>query len=77
MAAEPVVRVHGEHAAELYELLGMMADFIDHDFARLNGMLERFMGSDGYTLEELRGDLARFIFLLGGPGDRLVHGGER
>lgn len=29
------------------------------------------MGTDGYELDELNADLARFAFLLGDDGDRL------
>jgi hypothetical protein len=65
--------LHGQDMVELYEMLEMIADWIDHDTAQLRVSLDRFIGG-GYTLEEFRADLARFIFLLGGPGDRLLHG---
>lgn len=75
MNADPTaVCLRGEDAVELYELLEMVADWIDSESAPLRVAMDRFTGS-GYTLEQLRADLARFIFLLGGPGDRLIHGG--
>jgi hypothetical protein len=72
----PAVHLPAEDAVELHELLEMMADWIDHDFTHLAGSIKQFTGS-GYSLEQLRADIARFIFLLGGPGDRLIHGDNR
>ena len=34
--------------------------------ARVNASLTRFVGCEAYGAESLRGDLARFTFLLGG-----------
>jgi hypothetical protein len=39
--------------------------------AVLDRSLRRFVGVEGYDLESLRGDLERFIFLLGGDGEAL------
>jgi hypothetical protein len=59
-------------AFELSELLEFLADWLGHDPAAvLDTSLGRFT-NDGYNLDELRADLARFVFLLGGPGERFV-----
>jgi len=49
--------------------LGQLLQFLDswlatgHD--QLSESLARFVGCDGYGIESLRDDLARFTFLLG------------
>jgi hypothetical protein len=60
---------------ELGELLGFLHDWIDHA-PDLGESLGRFTGG-GYTLEELRADLARLAFLLGGDGHRFIHGADQ
>lgn len=63
-------------AFELGELLEFLTDWLSHDPAAvLDTSLGRFT-NDGYTLEELRADLARFVFLLGGSGERFVLGDQ-
>jgi hypothetical protein len=52
-------------AAELAGLLEFVRDWLGGD-AFLAGSLGRFAGSAGYGVEELRADLIRFAFLLGG-----------
>jgi hypothetical protein len=56
------------------ELIGML-DFISNwavgDREVLDRSLRRFVGVEGYDLESLRGDLERFMFLLGGDGEAL------
>lgn len=66
----------GEAAWELGELVEFLCDWIDHDRDVLRHSLEGFVGS-GYDLHELRADLARFSFLLGGDGTRLIYGVDR
>lgn len=69
----------GEAAWELGELVEFLCDWIDHDHrtrCELPASLDRFTGG-GYDLNELRADLARFSFLLGGDGARLVFGADR
>jgi hypothetical protein len=50
-------------------------DFVSKWFADdrevLDRSLRRFVGVEGYGIESLRGDLERFIFLLGGDGEAL------
>jgi hypothetical protein len=70
----------GEAAWELGEMLEFLYDWIAYDHDRghdtLSRSLDRFTGY-GYTIDELRADLARFSFLLGGDGQRLIFGAER
>jgi hypothetical protein len=67
--------LRGEDAWELAEML----EFIDtwlaaHPTGPVADSLDRH--SPGYGIADLRADLARFMFLLGGPGDRLVYGDD-
>jgi hypothetical protein len=66
--------LHPDDATELSELLDFLGDWLDTDTELLAASLRRFVGTDGYDLTELRQDLARFVFLLGGDGDRLFNG---
>jgi hypothetical protein len=38
--------------------------------------LARFLGSDGYDIDQLRADLSRFSFLLGVNDGELLLGGD-
>ena len=53
-------------AAELAELLQFLSQWLARDPARLGDSLAQFVGHPAYGLDELRGDLERFVFLLGG-----------
>lgn len=70
------LNLRDDDMVELGELLEFVADWIDYAPDALGECLADFT-SGGYTLGELRADLARFVFLLGGPGDRFVLGNER
>jgi hypothetical protein len=59
-------------------MLTFCADWLagpDHDL--LAASLRRFVGTDGYGLLSLQADLARFAFMLGDDGDRLITGDQR
>ncbi|MFI8586739.1 hypothetical protein ACIGG9_18185 [Pseudonocardia alni] len=58
-------------AAELVEMLAFLGDWLDGTDTDFAGSLRRFT-SGGYSLADLHADLARFAFLLGDDGDRLV-----
>ena len=60
-----------DDAVELAEMLEFIHDWTAHIPAIRSESLARFVGGDGYTLTDLRADLARFAFLLGGDGERL------
>jgi hypothetical protein len=66
MPTMPTTTMDTGDAAELAELLQFLADWLAFDHDRLEALLERFVGTHGYDLAELRADLARFTFLLGG-----------
>ena len=57
-------------AAELAELLEFVREWLGGD-AGLAGSLGRFCGVAGYGVEELRADLIRVAFLLGGDLDEV------
>jgi hypothetical protein len=53
-------------AAELAELLQFIAGWLASDPSRLTPSLMAFVGHPAYGTEQLRQDLDRFAFLLGG-----------
>jgi hypothetical protein len=65
------VWLSAEDAVELAEMLEFLHDWTSYIPAVLTESLARFVGGDGYGLDELRADLARFAFLVGGDGERL------
>jgi hypothetical protein len=62
----PAVSLDTADAAELAELLNFLGDWLAADQDRLDDSLRRFVGTAGYDVAELRRDLDRFTFLLGG-----------
>ncbi len=65
------VSLNAEDAVELGEMLEFLHDWTGHIPAVLTQSLACFVGGDGYTLEDLQADLARFAFLLGGDSEPL------
>ena len=53
-------------ADELAELLQFIRDWTVPEHDQLDASLTRFVGNTGYDLTQLRSDLDRFTFLLGG-----------
>jgi len=74
MNGDIVLRV--DDAIELGELLEFLSDWVGFHPLEAAESLDVFT-SGGYTVDELGNDLARFAFLLGGDGDRYVHGPDR
>jgi hypothetical protein len=64
-------------AAELAEMLQFLSDWIGRDRDHLEPSLESFAGSPAYGTRQLRHDLARFIFLLGGSDGESLFDPER
>lgn len=62
MSAAPALG--DDDVVELAEMLEFLHDWTNREHGPLEASLERF--SPGFSLDELRGDLARFAFLLGG-----------
>ena len=68
--------ISADDAFELGEMLEFICDLIDSHPDMIGESLTHFTGGN-YSLAELRTDVARFAFLLGGDGQRFVHGGAR
>jgi hypothetical protein len=62
----PEMKLDAVDAAELAELLQFLSQWLARDPARLAASLGEFVGHPAYSLAQLRGDLERFVFLLGG-----------
>ena len=74
MIRMPEVRLDATDAAELAEMLEFLSEWLTRDPARLGASLARFVGHRAYGLDELRGDLERFVFLLGGSDGEQLFG---
>lgn len=70
------VCLRAEHALELGELLEFLGDWLD-GAPDVLADASAGIGGAAYTVEDLRVDLARFAFLLGGDGGRFVFGDGR
>lgn len=73
----PMMRLEVIDAVELAETL----TFIDRwlggaDREQLAASFHRYMGTHGYELTDLRADLARFTFLLGGDNGEQLFGDQ-
>jgi hypothetical protein len=53
-------------AAELAEMLQFLSDWLARDPRHLGASLASFVGNRAYDIAQLRSDLDRFTFLLGG-----------
>jgi hypothetical protein len=62
----PEVRLDAADGAELAEMLQVLSQWLAHDPGRLAASLEEFAGDPAYGIQDLRSDLERFAFLLGG-----------
>jgi hypothetical protein len=70
----PGVRLDAVDAAELAELLQFLSRWLARDRGRLGACLEEFVGHPAYNTGELRQDLDRFTFLLGGDDGESLFG---
>ena len=70
----PELRLDAVDAAELAELLQFLAEWLARDPGRLGASLEDFVGHPAYSIGELRQDLNRFTFLLGGDDGESLFG---
>ena len=70
----PEVRLDVVDAAELAELLQFLSQWLARDPGRLGACLEQFVGSPAYNVGQLRQDLDRFTFLLGGDDGESLFG---
>jgi hypothetical protein len=70
----PEVKLDVTDAAELAEMLQFLSGWLAQDPARLAASFEEFVGHPAYGLSELRADLERFVFLLGGSDGEQLFG---
>jgi hypothetical protein len=61
-------------AAEPAELLQFLSQWLARDPGRLGVSLAQFVGHATYGLAQLRDDLERFVFLLGGSDREQLFG---
>jgi hypothetical protein len=60
------MNLHPTDAVELAETLQLLRDWLAADTQRLEASLRTYIGHPAYGTRQLRADLDRFIFLLGG-----------
>ncbi len=70
----PDVTLDAADAAELAEMLQFLDGWLAGDPARLAASLEQFVDNPAYGLPQLRQDLERFVFLLGGSDGEQLFG---
>ncbi len=71
----PDVSLDASDASELAELLQFLSDWLARDQHHLDASLAGFVGNRAYDTRQLRSDLDRFTFLLGGSdGQPLFQG---
>jgi hypothetical protein len=70
----PEVKLDVVDAAELAELLQFLSRWLARDRGRLGASLGEFVGHPAYNIGELRADLDRFTFLLGGDDGESLFG---
>lgn len=70
----PEARLNAADAGELTEMLVCLSEWLSRDPDRLAASLAEFVGHPAYGLNELHGDLERFVFLLGGSDGQELFG---
>ena len=70
----PEVKLDAADAAELAEMPQFLSEWLARDPDRLAACLGEFVGHPAYGLGELRSDLERFVFLLGGSDGEQLFG---
>jgi hypothetical protein len=67
----PIVALHPLEAVELAELCSFVLVWLTSADPAVAASLNRYVGTPGYSLFELRDDLARWAELLTGRGPKL------
>lgn len=70
----PEMKLDAVDAAELAELLQFLSRWLARDRGRLGASLGEFVGHPAYNVSQLRRDLDRFTFLLGGDDGEALFG---
>ena len=70
----PQTTLDTSDAIELAELLQFLAGWLARDHARLGASLAGYVGHPAYGTTQLRQDLDRFVFLLGGDDGESLFG---
>jgi hypothetical protein len=70
----PEVKLDAADAAEVAETLQFLSQWLARDPGRLGASLAEFVGHPAYGLPQLRQDLERFVFLLGGSDGEQLFG---
>ncbi len=71
----PGVKLDTADAAEFAEMLQFLSQWLDdRDPGRFGASLAEFVGNPARGLDELHGDLERFVFLLGGSDGKQLFG---
>ena len=70
----PDVKLNAADAAELAEMLQFLTQWLARDPGRLGALLAEFVGHPAYNVGQLRQDLERFVFLLGGGDGEALFG---
>ena len=73
----PGMKLDANDAAELAEMLQFLSQWLARDRGRLGASLGEFVGHPAYNVGELRQDLDRFTFLLGGDDGEALFGPDR
>ena len=71
----PTTSLDTSDAAELAQMLQFLTDWLAADPAQLDASLTRFVGHRAYAASQLRTDLHRFVFLLGGDDGQALFAG--
>ncbi|MEO9220349.1 MAG: hypothetical protein ABI251_00975 [Mycobacteriaceae bacterium] len=70
----PVTTLDTSDAIELTEMLQFLADWLAADPEHLDASLTRFVGHPAHSARQLRANLHRFRFLLGGDDGEQLFG---
>ena len=73
-AIMPSTRLDTGDTVELAQMLQLLSDWLAADPAHLDASLTRFIGHPAYGAGQLRADLHRFVFLLGGDDGQALFG---
>jgi hypothetical protein len=73
----PDMKLDAGDAAELAEMLQFLSGWLARDPARLAASLDEYVHHPAYGLGQLRQDLERFIFLLGGSDGEPLFGHDQ